>query len=374
MKIFRGNIELVDIELDDNSVFKHVIMGDETCTLNFTISQYYDFTIGDYILYEGQKFTMNVASSVVKNYSNSYTYSIIFEGIKYDLSKVLCTNSGKYGSEVDFFSYTNMEGILDLIILNANGIPDWVWQKGVCSVTPYFNFQITNENCLQVLNKACLEFNVEFECLTTETGNVINVRDSIGINEGTTLEYKKGILSLKREPSSQDNILTRLYPRGSDKNIPESYYSKRIMIDRIIGENVSMGIYEQAVNFDDIFPHFEGELTRVSDTSFSCAEIDFNLNDYLIPGVTARVAFLSGDLAGYIFDIDSYDNGTKTVTINTLIDDIERTLPNDDYVITTGDKFTFVDIYMPTAYLTAAEAELLERATEYLEKYNYPFL
>jgi len=370
MKIYRLDTVIADIEIDDKSVFKYSIMGDEVCELNFVSDLYYDFTIADYLIYQGQKFRINTPVDKTKMAANEYNYKIKFEGIKYELGKILFKIDGM----TEFPLNSNIEQILDHIITNMNEVSDVTWAKGVCSITPYYDFTFNNENCLEVITKACIEFEVEFEVIQDESGYTINVRDSIGIYEGVGLAYKAGIYSLAEQPASQDNIITKLYAYGASKNIPDSYGSQRIKIDAIDNNTDLYGISEDSIIWDDIYPKFSGEVTYQSSLTFRDSSIDFNINSYLIPGVTAKIVFLSGNLAGYEFEIDSFDYGSKEFTLIQLTDDIGQNLPNATLSIAIGDRYTINDIYMPTAYVTAAETELLSRATTYLEKYSSPLV
>lgn len=365
MIIYRGTTELIDLELDDKSVFKHAIMSDEICVLSFVSELFIDYTIGDHLIYEDQIFTINTPVKRTKIANNEYNYNIRFEGIKYQLAKSLFQLDGK----LEFPINSDIEQILDLVIINLNANSDITWLKGTSSITPFFNFEIANENCLQVLNRTCIEFNVEFEVVASASDYTINVRDLIGIFDGVTLEYKKGIFQIETEALGQENMITRLYPFGAKKNIPDSYGSNRIKIDPEENNIDLYGIMEGVKTWEDIFPSFQGSVDTAGGNTFTDTDIDFTINDQLIPGVTAKVVFLSGQLSGYEFEIASATG--SSVTLVSLIDDIGQTLPSA-IPIGVGDRYTFIDIYMPQSYLNAAEAELLTRAQTYLNKYSVP--
>ncbi len=371
MKIYRNDIQLVDIELDDSSVFKHTIMGDEMCVLSFTNDSPIDFKIGDYIEYEEQKYTINTIPSLKKIANNEYSYNITFEGIKYDLNKILLKLDGKVEFPVNF----SIEQVLDLVLENINEVSTIEWVKGTCSITPFADFQVTNENCLEFLNKTCLQFGVEFEVIPSETTYIINIRDVIGIYEGVSLSYKKGIYNIDRKPINDNNIITKLYVSGAAKNIPSNYGSNRLKINPL-EKNVGIyGISEKAIIFENVFPKFEGTVVvKESSTSFLDNTIDFNLNLYLLPGIAPKCVMLSGDLAGYSFDILHYSDYTKIITIGEIKDDIGQELPNSNLELKVGDKYTLVDIYMPTAYVENAESELSNLGNDYLDKYSEPLV
>lgn len=112
--------------------------------------------------------------------------------------------------------------------------------------------------------------------------------------------------------------------------------------------------------------------TTPSRTKFIDTSIDFNINSQLIGGAKAKVIFNTGDLAGREFEIYSYNNTDKEIDIITYTDDSDLTLPNDILKPRVGDEYVLVNIKMPQEYIDNAEAELLEKATEYIDKYSQP--
>lgn len=109
---------------------------------------------------------------------------------------------------------------------------------------------------------------------------------------------------------------------------------------------------------------------------FVDSSMDFDLNgtdefgtEYLIDGLTAKVAFISGKLAGYSFALKKYTHSTKTFEIIPVTDERDLTMPDDDtFAIGVGDMYVLTDIHLPQSYITAAETEL----RDYIEDYVYP--
>ena len=121
------------------------------------------------------------------------------------------------------------------------------------------------------------------------------------------------------------------------------------------------GVIEAVQVFDDIYPHRTGKVSSVDATTpfvFSDGSMDFDLNSFLLPGTTAKVTFNTGQLAGYTFDIKSYDNSLKKFTI--LINKAETAIqvPSDSIRPAIGDQYVLIDIFMPDTYVRAAEADL----------------
>jgi hypothetical protein len=137
------------------------------------------------------------------------------------------------------------------------------------------------------------------------------------------------------------------------------------------------GVSEGTVVMDDVYPHRTGTVTSVDAGNFyrfHDSGIDFDVNDFLLPGMTAKVTFNTGQLSGYTFDISEYNDGAKRFTILKNKNERVFELPSFDLKPSIGDKYVLTDIKMPTSYITAAENELLLRAQSLLDKLSEPQL
>jgi hypothetical protein len=135
------------------------------------------------------------------------------------------------------------------------------------------------------------------------------------------------------------------------------------------------GIIEDRVLFDDIYPHRTGMVSSVDGTNpfvIIDAALDFNLNSYFQLGLTAQITFLTGQLAGYSFDISAYDNGLKKITFLKYKNEQTIDIPSSLIKPAIGDQYTLTNITMPTAYIEAAEAELLLNAKKTLDIFCQP--
>lgn len=145
-----------------------------------------------------------------------------------------------------------------------------------------------------------------------------------------------------------------------------------------IEQNTSKyGVIEYTEIFDDIFPTRTGKVTsiNVSDPfKFYDTAIDFNINSQLLPGITAKVVFNTGQLAGYQFDVSRFDNATKEITILQNKDERSITVPSTDLRPAIGDEYILVDIIMPQSYVEAAEILLREKAQALLDQLSQPQL
>jgi hypothetical protein len=375
MKIYRysyGVIEFADIEIDEKSQFRSAVMGDDVVELQFTLNNFIQFEITDFVQYNNSIYYLNQIPAVTKNANNEYSYTLTFEGQKYELGKCLFL----LDEWPEFWLYGDADTFVDLIIENMQRIAyPATWTKGVIDTTEFKNLNFKNENCLSVLNRICEELNVEFEVISTVNSylycdNVINIRLRIGNDRSfPTLKYKEGIRNIQIQKANDENFVRSLYAYSSDKNIPDWYNSAK----RLFHRSYTGSSPEKVVIFEEVYPHFEGIVESCGATYFDDSSIDFDLNDYIIAETPAKVVFLTGDLSGYEFTLSSFNNGygLKRVTFNTIIDNL-LVIPNGDFKIKSGDKYTFVDIKMPMAYITAAEAELKTKADQYIAKYSIP--
>lgn len=145
-----------------------------------------------------------------------------------------------------------------------------------------------------------------------------------------------------------------------------------------VERNISVyGVIEETIIFDDIYPHRTGTVSSVNIADvyeFTDASMTFDVNSYLLPGLTPKITFNTGQLSGYTFDLRSYDNGTKKFIIHKNGDEKILDIPSSSFKPAIGDKYVITDIEMPTSYVTAAENELLAAANAKLVELSEPQL
>ncbi len=135
------------------------------------------------------------------------------------------------------------------------------------------------------------------------------------------------------------------------------------------------GIIEGDFIDENIFPERTGTVTGVDATNiyrFTDAAIDFDINTQLLPGITAKLTFNTGQLAGYQFELSAFDNATKTFTILKNKDEKALDIPNSNIRPLIGDKYVLTDIMMPQSYVTDAENRLQAKAQAYLDLNSSP--
>src|SRR5690606_2451922 len=109
-------------------------------------------------------------------------------------------------------------------------------------------------------------------------------------------------------------------------------YSRRLKLDAPLTSNIDKyGLIEKpgGLILEDIYPKRIGTISSVTDAfTFTDAGLDFDINGQLLPGVTAKVLFQSGDLAGWEFEVETYNHSTKTFKINKNQDEKAVNIPD----------------------------------------------
>lgn len=363
------------------------------------------YGIGDVITVFGRDYRLNRLSKVSKTGMQEYQYDLEFEGIQYDLMRVtydvnINTTNNKL-QDIQGDSLTgDLKRFMEVLISNANRVFPGKWALGVCPETDGDNTLTFSEsdNCLSVLQTLCSEdkFGVEFEIERVNGVYVINIKKTIGQTLPFVLEYGKGkgLYSISRENVSSSNIVTRLKVYGSTENITSKYRADRLCM---YGKDkassyiekadavAKYGIFEGRKNFD-IKPTFTGKVSSVVDgdvLSFIDTSFPFDINAknasgetlYLISGVSAKVHFNSGNLAGYEFEVHAYDHATHKFTLVKQTDDRGNVFPSGTspaFQIGKNDTYKVLDIAYSRDIEEAAEKKLAEEGNKYYDQNSQP--
>lgn len=363
------------------------------------------YGIGDVITVLGRDYRLNRLPKVSKTGMQEYQYDLEFEGIQYDLMRVTydvninTTNNQLQDIQGDSLT-GDLKRFMEVLISNANRVFPGKWALGVCPETDGDNTLTFSEsdNCLSVLQTLCSEdkFGVEFEIERVNGVYVINIKKTIGQTLPFVLEYGKGkgLYSISRENVSSSNIVTRLKVYGSTENITAKYRADRLCM---FGKDktssyiekadavAKYGIFEGRKNFD-IKPTFTGKVSSVVDgdvLSFIDTSFPFDINAknasgetlYLISGVSAKVHFNSGNLAGYEFEVHAYDHATHKFTLVKQTDDRGNVFPSETspaFQIGKNDTYKVLDIAYSRDIEEAAEKKLAEEGNKYYDQNSQP--
>lgn len=387
MDIIRGGSIILKVRPDSNDKCTKKVMGENTVSLTARLSPAFSFQVGDYLMFAGEKYTLNILPKVEKASEHQYVYDLVFEGIEYELRKVhmlFYTANLVYAGGADFSLMGDAELQARVIVENLNRVQSG-WTLGEVITSEAKNLTYSNNNCLEAINRIAEEFGTEFWIGSDKTINIGKRGDILPV----TFKYgkNKGLYSIERTNVNSKDIVTRLYPFGSEQNLPKGYRnnSKRLQIEgAYIENNTSLyGIIESSQTFEEIKPERTGTISAVNGSDvleFTDSSMNFDINatdeggntTVLIPGTTPKIHFQTGDLAGYEFELSSYNHATKTFKLVKFTDEIAYDLPNGTLKPRVGDQYIILDIYMPAAYVTDAEARLLAKAQESLAQNSVP--
>lgn len=371
------------IDADDNSEQSISLMKEDILTLNFSLSGVIQFAIGDYCDFFGKLYQVNKRPTRKKTGQNNYAYTLIMEAEWYDLGKVefLFLDQHNLFTETTFDLRGTPQDFGDLIIYNLLRVfPLAQWKLGYVITADIKTITFDAMNCLQAMQEVAKQFNTEYII----EGKTIHIYQR-KVNSQILLEYgqNKPLLSLEESDQDNSNLITRLYAFGSSRNLPSGYRnnSKYLITGKgFLEKNTALyNIFESVVKFDgtngnpEIYPHRTGLVTSVADPlNFFDNSIDFNVNNYLVSGITPKIVFNSGLLNGYTFEIAAFDLGTTKFTINKNQDETAYDIPSVSLTPVRGDTYVIIDIEMPQSYIDKAEADLFQAQQDYLDLHSIP--
>lgn len=362
------------------------------------------YNIGDKITVFGRDYKLNRLPSVKKTGMHQFQYTLQFEGVQYDLFRItydltIDTTTNELQDVQGDTLTGNLHRFMTVLIANANRVFPGKWKLGACPDT-IGDKTLTfgeSDNCLSVLQNLCNQsnFNVEFEIMQSNGVYTVNLYERVGQTLPFTFEYGKGrgLYDLHRENVSSSNIVTRLKVYGSTENITSKYRADRLCLP---GKNkgqsyiekpemiAKYGVFEGRKNFDDVKPTFTGQVESVVDTfSFIDKKFPFDLNAtnasgetlYLINGVSAKIHFNTGNLAGYDFEVKSYDHATHKFTLLKTTDDRGDVFPSETsmaFQFGVGNEYKILDVAYPSDIEAEAEAELAEVGNKYYDQNCQP--
>lgn len=399
------------------------LMGDDYISLKIVSSEWLSFAKGDKIVVGGNEYSIRATTTREIVSEGYYNYEPVFYGVMYDLMKTIYRNCDKYGkSDKSTFdlTYTIKEFVQVLIYNLERDYPGvWKFDEDNCPETEAKTIQFSGVNCLQALQTLCNseQFNLEFQ-ITQDNGiRTIHIgKFGKRINPPSGADFFEwgkgnGLYNLKEQKIDDKAIITRLWVEGGTTNIRSDYrgYAERLQLpmqrmnqyehtladgtvvkanSEMIGisdeskryiENAELrdkiGSEEDVKTYDNIYPKRTGKVTAVvadDICAFVDDTMDFDLNKkddkgtmYLVDGISAKITFTSGRLAGQQFELNAkggYDDKTKTFKIIPFTDSRGLTIPStetqDAYKIEVGNTYKITDIYLPEQYEKKAEEDL----------------
>ena len=380
------------------------LLGVDVVNINVESPFKQEYGIGDSITIFGRSYKINRLPKVKKTGMHQFSYDLEFEGIQYDLMRAtydltIDTTSNQLQDVQGNSLIGDLRRFATVLISNANRVMPGKWVLGDCPETisdKELSFG-ESDNCLSVLPTFCSEFEVEYEIEQMSNGiNKIHFR-KLGQIFPYTFEYGKGkgIYQLERQNVSSANIITRLKVYGSSNNITNKYRADRLCLPgRTKAQSyiekpeavAKYGVWEAKKYFENISPKRTGKVTGlvsgsvlkfVDSTMFdlNATESDGKTTKYLLSGVSAKVHFNTGNLAGYEFDVHSYDHATHTITLVKITDERGDVFPSESssaFQFSVGNEYKLIDVALPPEYETEAENELANSGETYYNQNSQP--
>jgi hypothetical protein len=390
--IFRNNKQIAKVKPLDTSELLQKQQQEDRIKLDFVLVEYVDIKIGDYIYFKktNQKYYLNKAPRVEESPKN-YKYECYFEGPIHELRKTKIfldtqKTEGGFYRDYKFPLSGNAETFLLFIVdaLNRNG---GNYTAGAYKSTATQNVEFNNWNGFEAINQLSALLNFEWYL----EGNVLNF-DSNTSETGFIFQVgrKSGFTKLTRARVEREDVETVVYGYGSTQNLPPrtaeegiTYDSDLLTENRLSFEGVDgeskltnntevYGSIESIQEFDQIHPEFTGVVSAISSDvrTFTDDSIDFDINEYLLPGIFPKIKFLTGKLIGLTFNI-SFDNDTKEITMDYYSDESGQ-YPNDIIHAEVGDQYKLFDLMLPEAYIQDAQQRLEEATQAYLDEQSNP--
>ncbi len=400
------------------------LMGDDNVQLSIVSSELFSLGKGDKILVFGEEYTIRTTVAREMLSETHYVYEATFYGVMFELMKSHYRNTDANGkSTTSTFDLTySIKDFIKMLIYNVERDYPGLWRfdEANCPDTEPITLHFSKQNCLHVLQTLCSKenFNLDFRISQANGVRTIHIGKfgSIVVPPGGNAFFEwgkgNGLYRLKEDKVDDKAIITRLWVEGGTTNIRSGYrdYSERLQLPYpkrlnkrehtlsdgtvIPAESEYIGIDddskryfedarlmemlgsdEDAKDYDHIHPTRTGEVTALVDDDvnsfiddtmdFDLCEEDDNGTKYLISGVTAKINFITGKLAGQQFELSSqggYSHSEKKFKIIPYTDERGLTIPtggmNEAFRISVGDKYKITDINLPDSYVETAEEDL----------------
>ena len=406
-----GNV-LFDAQVNDSSVRNRAIMGDNSVTLNLSLPEYAVISVGSYIEYQGQRYTLWRPDNFKKHGTRNFEYTITFGSNQEILKRYKYKSLSDIPYQIKFSLTAKPRMFLELLVDNMN-LRDSGWSVGDCidATEKYLTF--SSEYCYDVLGRLAQEFNTEWEI----EGKTIHLRkvekfktEPLALSYGKGNGFRPGVGRTNQGDKSPVNLL---FVQGGERNIDLATYKSRYLLlpkskeleyegrkyktDKdgmyITRADKEISQYnEDSYDASNIYPSRVGEVTAITTepgkddegnpvTFYNIVDTtipeDLNYRDCRIPNEKATLIFQTGVLTGREFDIvqtdkdlTGYNHATRTFEFVPLEED-GVTLPNENLKPSIGDKYAIFNIKLPQSYIeddatkTGASWEMFKEAVRY---------
>jgi len=403
----KNGVLIKEVLITDKSERKQSLQADNYVNLGFALTERIGIGAGAYIDYLGQRFYRVEDYYPQRKGQHNYEYDVKFQAaealfIKPIFFRYIELSDGSTWKEPEFNINGNLATLAGLIVTAVNradlGITITLPEGNEYDKTELKALTFTGINIQEAIAIIADTFETEWWLDDTvlhfdrcEKGDYIELSD-IYSRTGSGDVISGGLKSYTVS-SKQTNVPQRIFPYGAERNIvPESSmnisFRKRLHLDQTLYPNgylevegVTSGIEEVKI-FDEIYPRRVGHLSSVRErvtnggmTIYYVKDdsIDFDPAALLIDGCTMMIRFVSGYLNGWDFECNYLPSTDEFEIINSQ--DNDQIVPfgtfiprgRDDLDNYEGDEYVLFNMEMPQSYVTAAQAELAEKAQEYVD-------
>lgn len=396
MKIFHNDIEILDIQVDDNSYRYRAIKGGHNLTLYFSLAEHVEIPVGAWCVYQNETYTLEVPESLKMKHSRNFEYTIVFESPQAKARRY------KFRNTVDRRLKFNLTAKpiehLQMFVDNMNQ-RDGGWTIGRCIDAPEVLISYNHAFCADALSQMADELETEYEFVGKQVSlwKVEYNRDNpLPLSYGRGNGFKPGIGRSNYEDKVPIEIL---YTQGGERNIDASKYgSPELLLPKNQTIRFDGVCFEDETGFDktkartyitdaDGFSirRADKELKSQAEDSLDCSETypsrvgtvsavavvdankhfydivdnaipaSLNFEDCLIEGETMTVILQSGMLASrelevkYIHNAKSGKSARRFEIVPQEIDG--QTMPGGMYIPKVGDTYAVFNCMLPAAYI-----------------------
>lgn len=365
MKIYRGIIEVLDLGFEPEGTERKELMVEHTISFSFELQTYIKLEKGDSITYNGKKFYLkDDCIPTVNKSTNGFVYDLKF----YDIMERMKDIKLKYNGDTDFKLTVTGGQFLDVVVSSFSGLTKGSFPTGIKEI------HFENLSVFDALNLITETYDTEWWL----NGSTLNLsKCEFGAPVLLRLDTELDDISVSQ---SSETLVTRLYAKGSTRNIPKGYSKDNRLklasgyID-LIPDLPESKIIEGVHIFEDIYPRQTTSIVEVIQGSVGDTPIftirgnnafTITQNDVL-SGQPLKIAFNSGNLSGREFELIIRENNYFEIK---YIQDGELVIPNLTLKPEVGDEFFFFNFNIENvlpALIELAEEELLTVSREYLD-------
>lgn len=381
IQILRGadNRPVQQLTPDDSFVCTLKQMGEQAVRMTVSSVHPLELRAGDHFEWRGVRYTLGEEPDY-KRSEGTYSYTLAFYAPCHRLSYLLHKNEGSLTFPYDGNLAQQIDALYTSIGREASGFTVDI-EPGIETAAEFRHIEFDKTYCLDALTRICEAFGTEWHI----AGEAIRIGRYKSSPAGLFRYGRgKGLYSLEKIGVSDTSVVTRLYGFGSAHNLPEGYRAQNLVFSGEGGQSrlekniEKYGVREEAVTFDDIFPHLEDaslsgvtvppDIAKASGWTVT-VKLPADCNDIVIEKDKSdpQIKFTSGALMGENFTITGFDVSTGRLDFNTSEDNGYK-LPSESRQPAVGDEFVLLGIVMPQSYVDRAEAELKARTQEELDR------